>query len=311
MKFGIEIEAKGMTREAVASLLRQNGLDVHDSSYTHRVVPQWKVVTDSSVYNGFEVVSPPLTYNSENIELVRRVIELLNESGCYVDKDCGIHVYIEVKHFTTKHIANIYNRYQKFESNFDSIMPSSRRANNNMYCKSISSFRPLIAKQNATDTLKSNRQYCRYYKVNLQSFTKYGTIEFRQMSGSLNKAKVAKWISLLVEFVEASKPIAVQSGHSHVSNNIRGKSRVIIEALLSAPHSASELATITGMTRASVQSAVSRLRKNHDVHISTTRGRYRMLSGCATRTETVDSFFKGISNDIKVYLERRRNALSA
>jgi hypothetical protein len=47
----------------------------------------------------------------------------------------------------------------------------------------------------------------RYFKVNLQSYHTYGTVEFRQHSGTLNAAKAVNWVRLLDSFITATKSL--------------------------------------------------------------------------------------------------------
>lgn len=316
MKFGIEIEAKGISLNQVASLLTNAGIQCTNEGYTHRVLSNWKVVTDSSVHGGFELVSPPLEYNDENIELVRKVIELLNEAGCSVDKQCGLHVHMEVSHLTGQHVANIYNRYRKYETNFDALQPESRRANNNSMCQSLCG-RPEVQAHDSVADVCAQRQD-RYRKLNLASFVKYGTIEFRQHAGSLNKAKVSKWLKFLGQFIEASRPVELVANSTELTaSGITGKSKRIVEMLTAQPYgvSATSLADTLGMTRASVQSAVCRLRRNNGVHISSGGSRYRLLApataSTGTQVSTVDSFWKGIDQTTKTFYERRASALAS
>jgi biotin operon repressor len=309
-KFGIEIEAVGMTCSAVSHLLNENGIDCVSEGYTHRVMRTWKVVHDISVFNGFEVVSPPLS-GSEGIEEVRKVIELLNEAGCDVNRSCGVHVHIDCNDITAQHIANIFNRYKTYETQIDATMPQSRRGTNNQYCKSLQSHRAVGTC--ATPLATAAQMGDRYHKVNLTSFAKYGTIEFRQHSGSLNRAKVSNWIKFLLQFVEASRPQENEVNTETVDTNLRGQSKTIVEHLQQVPSSgmtAARLAAELNTTTASIQSTVCRLRKR-GYHISTGR-RYRLLAGNGTMTSAVsDSLFKGIDTNLKAYYDRRIAFLAA
>ena len=88
------------------------------------------------------------------------------------------------------------------------MMPESRR--NNQYCKGLSIL-------GSKDTFFSNLNNCRsvreivnlfntrYLKLNLQSYLKYGTVEFRQHSGSTKFSKIKNWILICARLVEFSK----------------------------------------------------------------------------------------------------------
>ena len=59
--FGIEIEGFGISLAQVRDALSNAGLDCQVESYHHCSRGYWKVTTDASVPNGFEVVSPVLS----------------------------------------------------------------------------------------------------------------------------------------------------------------------------------------------------------------------------------------------------------
>ena len=316
-RFGIEIEVVGITCSEVAQLLESNGIRCANAGYNHRTMQTWKVVTDASVARGCEIVSPPLS-GAEGIEEVRKVVELVNEYGADVNKSCGIHVHIDCNDLSAQHIANIFNRYRHNEAQIDAVMPASRRGNSNMYCKSIRDLAQLRPLRTARDTAR--QVHDRYYKVNLTSFAKYGTIEFRQHSGSLNRAKIANWIKFLIQFVEASAPSVAPRETvttSTASRGLRGKSKAIVDLLANGSATAQEIAETIGTTVASVQSIVCRLRRR-GYHISTGR-RYRLLAASAqpqvTETaapvQTNTSLWHGIDANIKAYYERRARFLAA
>lgn len=289
MRFGIEIEAIGMTVSEARALLRANGVNVANTDeYTHDVVDGWKVVRDGSVAGGFELVSPPLEYNEENLAAVKSVIGILNDAGCDVNRSCGYHVHFEVKYLTPEHIANVYNRYRRFELGIDELMPNSRRRSNNNYCRSITDLPALTARDTIQETIGPNTSG-RYFKVNLSSFIKYGTIEFRQHSGTVNAAKVIRWVQFLHQFIEASHPLEmpasgmrtevrtiteqvpvtqpIQTAVSRQSTSLRGMIAKIVrylenraeESMVSRYATAQEIATAIGSSSAaSVQSAICR-----------------------------------------------------
>lgn len=97
-------------------------------------------------------------------------------------------------------------------------MPMSRRGNSSRWCASVKSQKSTVTRK----TRKSKSQLAnttgRYYKVNLQSLTRYGTMEFRQHSGTLNFTKVINWVSFLMAFVDTSASLT-QATRTRPSSN--------------------------------------------------------------------------------------------
>ena len=103
LRFGIEIETIGQTRERVAQAIQQVvGGTVHYAGYPACYDPwnvtdargrTWKVMADSSLSadktRQAEVVSPILTY--EDIPELQEVVRAVRRAGARVDSTCGIH----------------------------------------------------------------------------------------------------------------------------------------------------------------------------------------------------------------------------
>lgn len=306
-RFGIEIEALGMTASQAAQLLSDNGIACSYEGYTHRVMRTWKVVTDATVGGGFEVVSPPMS-GTAGIEEVKKVVTILNEAGCDVRRNCGIHVHIEVSDLSAEHIANIYNRYRKFETQIDAFMPASRRGTlgGNGYCRSLLTH-PVLDPQETPEATCSGRP-TRYLKVNLSSFAKYGTVEFRHHGGSLNTAKIANWINFLQQFVEASRPVnAPAGGSSQVERPRRGKSLSILEALEERGWRGvdpTDIGMDLDMTRTQAQRHMQALRAK-GYTIECRRGKYYLSGETRTARPTADGLWNGIESRLQDYYARR------
>lgn len=280
MKFGIELEVSGINQNRAAAALRAAGIELTSVAYSHDVMPIWKVVSDSSIRPvGCEVVSPPLKFTPENLRDVATVVRVLKAAGASVNSTTGMHVHVDCSTESSATIANIYNRYRTFEHQIDLFHSPNRRGNNNHYCMSL----PMVAPSS------------RYHKLNLQSFVKYGTVEFRQHAGSLNAIKVANWITFCCEFVVASRV----ASHVTTTTTINGKSGAIVNLLSAGPMTATALSIAIGVTIANVSCRISRLRSDAGVNIRKHRGMY-VLSAAG-----VDSLFNGISRSVQAHLEAR------
>jgi hypothetical protein len=103
LRFGIEIETIGQTRQRVAEAIQGvvGGTARHEGypacydpwAVTDRQGRVWKVMADSSLSAGrqyqAEVVSPVLRY--EDILELQEVVRAVRQAGARVDASCGIH----------------------------------------------------------------------------------------------------------------------------------------------------------------------------------------------------------------------------
>jgi hypothetical protein len=217
LTFGAELECflpMGMThRTAAERIARDTGLAVTAESYNHLTRPTWKIVPDGSLgdyQRGAEIVSPILS-GEEGIEALAKVCRSLTEMGAKVNKRCGYHVHVGMRGESLETWKNIIRAYAAFEAQIDNLMPTSRRANNNNYCRSIASINHARLDA-ATDLSGIDRAINlagmydrRYAKVNLQSYHRHGTVEFRQHSGTVDAEKATNWVRFILAMVEAAR----------------------------------------------------------------------------------------------------------
>ena len=221
-QFGVEIEFIGVNPQVVADAINNAGIEAAFEGYHHSTRPYWKIVTDASLSQGGhsagEVVSPILKGETGARQLEKVLDAIDTVDGIRVDRSCGVHVHLDVNDLTVAQIQNTYSRYSDYESQIDLIMPMSRRGNSSRWCASVKSQKSTVTRK----TRKSKSQLAnttgRYYKVNLQSLTRYGTMEFRQHSGTLNFTKVINWVSFLMAFVDTSASLT-QATRTRPSSN--------------------------------------------------------------------------------------------
>jgi hypothetical protein len=192
---GVEIEchipaaAERSINADIAAVLEYNREAWNTTTRTY-----WKGITDGSLeaprgYVGREYVSPPLLPAELFLQLPL-LLQVLELHGARVNKSCGFHVHIDGAGYTPKRMQYLINHYAKSETALDCLMPLSRRESNTDYCKSV---------RNVQSTMLSSDgriRYGRYYKLNLASFAKHGTVEFRHHSGTLDFEKMVCWIAL-------------------------------------------------------------------------------------------------------------------
>lgn len=236
--FGLEIEFRGANTQVVTdtlnAALNTNGINFQLQGYNH-TTPRgfWKITTDATVSRNYsfrtgvgeggELVSPPLT-GLTGLDEVKRVLEVLNTiEALYIDRRCGIHVHLSWGNMEVETIKNVVRRYAQYENEIDGWMPRSRRGNNSNWCAStVGRFSSTLASYDGDSlTALASRSLDRFYKVNVKPLQTYGTIEFRQHSGSTDYDKISNWIKFLMAFVEASK-----SATQGATTNYKRKKRI-------------------------------------------------------------------------------------
>lgn len=195
--YGIEIELIHNDKHAMARAINAAGIEIEVEGYNHTTRNHWKIVPDGSVHGGYEVVSPKLQ-GTNGLRQIKTVCDTLVAHGAKINKSCGLHVHHDARDYRTENFTNLFNLYRRGEHIMDSMLPLSRRGNNNQYCQTL---------QNITAVPVS-----RYYKVNFQAFHVHGTVEFRHHSGSVEAEKIINWVLLTQRIVERCKK-TVKEGH--------------------------------------------------------------------------------------------------
>ena len=212
--FGVEIEFKSpLTREQIAAELSAAGIDAQAEGYNHRTASHWKLVYDASVQNGHELVSPPMAFNAESFAEIETVCRVLAAIGARVDRQCGLHVHHDAAGLSDREIVKAVATYVKYEAHIDQIMPMSRRGQNNSMLKSLYVMGSPKATIQAVNRCKSRQDLVnlyrdRYYKVNVHSLSRHGTLEIRHHSGTIEAAKIVNWVKLTRYMLVWSRQVA-------------------------------------------------------------------------------------------------------
>ncbi len=220
-KFGVEVEflsenhSQATVVQYVNSYLAEHDADFSmEYAYYSDTSNTWRIKSDSSVSGGgcwgLELVTPVL-HGTRDFERLMLVLDALNNiSGISVNRTCGLHVHVGVENWEVSNFKNLVKRYAKFERALDSVMPNSRRRNNGSYCESnFLHYKPLkdiykdIDRQRTIRNLTDECGHSRYTKLNLQSFWKHGTVEFRHHSGTTNPEKISNWLKVCLAMCEA------------------------------------------------------------------------------------------------------------
>lgn len=196
-RFGVEIEAYNCTKEKLARELREAGISVSISDYSHATTSFWKLVSDGSLdgNNTFELVSPILV-GENGLKELETVCWVLEFCQVKVNRSCGFHVHFDASGFDIDTWKNLALSYKHIEQLIDSFMPESRR--NNRYCRALNGIDDhIIRSADTISELQRAFRNDRYYKLNLEAFSRHRTVEFRQHSGTIDFTKMEKWTHFL------------------------------------------------------------------------------------------------------------------
>lgn len=316
-KFGIELEIVDINQQTALRALRAVGINVQAEAYNHTTRGHWKFVSDASVRNGFEVVSPVLR-GEAGIEEAMTVAEALSDAGATVNRSCGFHVHFDAADLSVADVKAIVHRYADHEAEIDAFMPPSRRGDTNTYCQSVTRFLNRRFDEARTIDELAAVQPGRYFKVNLQSYRRHGTLEFRQHSGTVNANKVANWVRFLGEFIDQCKRPAAAPAPAAELPALSG-----VQARLAEMFAAQGTVSLAAMCENfrwqphTARAAVTRLRRS-GLRISPVRENgepaYRLEGGQASTApaaERTDSLWTGISERVTRFYQRRAAVLAA
>lgn len=211
-KFGVEIEYVGVRRSVIIDALKNIKVKCVREDYNHRTKRHWKIVRDGSIsyqlgdnFTG-ELVSPPL-YGKRGLNKLRKVVQAIADAGAKVNSSCGLHVHVDANDLTPNQILAVSQRYGIFEKRFNKIMDPSRA--NTDWAKKVdkryhtSMITSLNYFKNIGDSFKNaSGRIDRYRKVNISSFNRHGTIEFRQHEGTMDPDRILNWVQFCTNFVE-------------------------------------------------------------------------------------------------------------
>jgi hypothetical protein len=231
LRFGIEIETVGLTRESVANAIQTvvgGNVNYYGGGYDKwQVVAAdgriWTSLKDGSVTGSYEnrggeITSPILTY--ADLETVQSIVRTVRTAGARVDASCGVHVHVDGSRMTAKSLRSlallVHNREVYIEGAVG-VAPA-RKA---QYCRSINDggfITRLLASRKSTEALRKawygeytyanaaqdHYHSSRYHGLNLHSFFFRGTVEFRYFNGSLHAGEVKAYVQFCLALAARS-----------------------------------------------------------------------------------------------------------
>ena len=237
LRFGIEIETIGQTRQKVAQAIQS----VTGGTIRHVGTPYcydpyevtapdgriWRVMADSSLSapkaRQAEVVSPILTY--DDMETVQQIVRAVRRARAKVDSSCGIHIHVDAARFNAKALRNLVKIVNKQERLIEHAL-GINAARRSRWCRGIDQdFLAKIEKDRPTCLTEVNRAWygyqnsrpvhydsSRYHGVNLHNVWFRGTVEYRWFESTLHAGKVKAYIQFALAL--SAKAINARASNS-------------------------------------------------------------------------------------------------
>ena len=190
--YGIELETSSISIRTAQSALDAVGL-------------AWSCKPDGTRGVDAEAVSPILNDGSLNESLT--AARALLKAGATVNKQTGYHVHIGADHYGVDGIAaTVRNWYTAADAIGALVAPS--RLNNHFCNHNLSDAIIDQWTENIRNGNIRNISGTRYLSLNLDSYQRHGTVEFRLHHGTLNGKKIQAW----AEFCEAIATFSTAGG---------------------------------------------------------------------------------------------------
>ena len=190
--YGIELETSSISIRTAQSALDAVGLN-------------WQCKPDGTAGVDAEAVSPILNDGSLNESLT--AARALLKAGATVNKKTGYHVHIGADHYGADGIAALVRNWYTAANTIGALVAPSRL--NNHFCNhrldqaTIDSWSESIRNGRIDNAGRG-----RYQSLNLDSYARHGTVEFRLHHGTLNGKKIQAW----AEFCEAIATYSTAGG---------------------------------------------------------------------------------------------------
>jgi hypothetical protein len=190
--YGIELETSSISIRTAQSALDAIGLN-------------WQCKPDGTRGVDAEAVSPILNDGSLNESIA--AARALLKAGATVNKQTGYHIHIGADHYGTDGIAATVRNWYTAANAIGALVAPSRL--NNHFCNhrldqaTIESWSESIRNGRIDNAGRG-----RYQSLNLDSYARHGTVEFRLHHGTLNGKKIQAW----AEFCEAIATYSTAGG---------------------------------------------------------------------------------------------------
>lgn len=250
LKFGVEIEFTGITREAAAEIVADffgtkffyEGGELNERYIMDWDQRIWKVVRDSSIEaieeeTKCEMVTPILQYS--DLEMLCSLEERLRSAGGAVNHSCGIHIHVDAKGFTPQGVVNLVMLIGSREQLLYKALGIGK--DRLRYCKKINEELVALIKEKKPATIEDIRKYwymespyetvagkyhsTRYRGLNLHAMFTKGTVEFRLFNSSLEPEVVKAYLQFTLALCHQAqihkKAVMKKPGHDNEKYRMR------------------------------------------------------------------------------------------
>ena len=237
LRFGIEIETIGQTRDRVAQAIQS----VVGGSVQHVGSPfcydpwhltdgrgrTWKVVADSSLSAPkelqAEVVSPILHYT--DLEELQQVVRAIRRTGAKVDTSCGLHIHVDAARFDARTLGNLVKTVNKQEQLIEHAL-GIVELGRSRWCGGVDQRFLQVVETRRPRTLDElntawygrhnprpeHYDSTRYRGLNLHNVWYRGTIEIRWFGSTLHAGQVKAYIQFVLAL--AAKALRARTASS-------------------------------------------------------------------------------------------------
>lgn len=194
-------------------------INIKDYLFLKNIFKDYVVKKDSSVRKGFEIVSPVIKYNLEDMNTLKNVCELLNKHNFYTDKSCGGHIHIGASYLNRWEdylmLVYLYTNVEEILYYISDKEKTPKRVKVNEYASKTKRNYLKAVNEGIFNNVEFNGSIKemfekinnnRYKGMNLKNIGGYikNTIEFRMPNGEINYDELLLNIKLFARLIEMS-----------------------------------------------------------------------------------------------------------
>ena len=187
-------------------------IEVEGNDLPYEMEGVWKIEPDGSLRGGLEYVyrvPQPLSKVEESLDFLNYKFEENNAKPSFSFRT-SVHVHVNCLDLEYNHLLNYIYTYYLLERILVDFCGDSRKGNR--FCLrledadgSLEYIQKLFASRGSPRTMRDiPRDMVRYAALNVESLSKFGTLEFRSMRGTIDKGVILPWAETLVHIREYS-----------------------------------------------------------------------------------------------------------